>query len=174
MPRVKASHVGSANRDRAHVSQHGQNHVPNGPCVGSNHCAGEPIDGAPIRICGRHLRELYAFAADLVESNWDGAVREYVSGLHDTFKPPRAVKQPLAGWLYFVRFGDRVKIGYTTNPDQRLRDIPHERVIGIVPGTRADEKAWHALLANFHVVGEWFAADPEVVRKLEQVVRRPA
>jgi Meiotically Up-regulated Gene 113 (MUG113) protein len=141
----------------------------NRPCVGSNRCPETVFAGCPVPLCGRHMREVYGFAADMVSERWDEAVREYVSDLHGTFVPPRAVKQPLSGWVYFIRFGDRVKVGYTTKPDQRMRDLPHEQVIGILPGTRADEAAWHHLLADFHVVGEWFRADPQVLAMLGKV-----
>lgn len=144
------------------------------PCIASDHCLEPVIPECPVQLCGHHLREVYAFASDLVTERWDGAVRDYVSTLHGTFTPPRAVKQPLAGWVYFIRFGDRVKVGYTTNPDSRLRDLPHEEVIGIVPGTRADEQAWHRLLADFHVVGEWFRAEPALLAQLRNVVSRTA
>lgn len=139
-------------------------------CVANEHCTQEPIDGCPVHLCGKHLREAYTFAAEMVEDNWDGAVREYVAGLHDTFKPPKAVKQPLAGWVYFIQFGNRVKVGYTTRPVQRMKHLPHERVIGMVPGTREDEAGWHRLLSPHHIVGEWFDADPEVLAVIERVL----
>lgn len=138
-------------------------------CVAGEHCPADPVPDAPVALCAKHLREVYTFAAEMVEQNWDGAVREYVADLHDTFKPPKAVKQPLAGWVYFIQFGDRVKIGYTTKPAQRMQGLPHDRVIGMVPGTRDDEASWHRLLAPHHIVGEWFAAEPEVLAMLERV-----
>jgi hypothetical protein len=140
------------------------------PCVANDYCPGDPLPDAPVRLCGKHAREMYEFCSDMVGNRWDSAVREYVSELHGTFKPPQAVKQPRAGWLYFIRFGDRVKIGYSTNPDARLQALPHERVIGVIPGSRSDEAAWHKLLADFRVVGEWFRADPTVLEVLERVV----
>jgi hypothetical protein len=127
-----------------------------------------------VRLCAEHLRDVYAFASDLVSERWDDAVRQYVSELHQTFKPPATVRQPRSGWIYFIRFGDRVKIGYTTNPDQRMRDLPHDQVLGIMPGTRADEAAWHRLLIDFHVVGEWFRAEPDVIATLARVAERSA
>jgi hypothetical protein len=142
------------------------------PCVANDHCAGEIVPGAPVNLCGMHIREIYGFAADLVSERWDDAIRSYVADLHDTFRPPRAVKQPRAGWVYFVRFGERIKVGYTTDPDTRLRAIPHDEVIGILPGTRDDEAAWHNLLADFHVTGEWFKADAELLATLAGVVER--
>ena len=143
-------------------------------CVANEHCQHPPIPDAPVAICGKHLRELYEFASDMVTERWDSAVREYVSDLHGTFKPPRAVRQPLTGWVYFIRFGDRIKVGFTTNPDRRLKDLPHEEVLGVMEGSRQDEAGWHALLADYRTVGEWFRAEPEVIEHIRQVVARSA
>jgi hypothetical protein len=71
--------------------------------------------------------------------------------------------------VYFVQLGDRVKIGYTEHPKQRFAGLPHEKVIGIVKGTRVDEKGWHVMLADYQVVGEWFVADPELLEVLYRV-----
>ena len=57
-------------------------------------------------------------------------------------------------------------------PRRRMTQLPHEQVIGIVPGTRDDEAAWHRLLADFHVVGEWFRAEPEVLAALERAAAK--
>jgi hypothetical protein len=173
MPRIRHQTAQDASfRARYGVDHHALKYVPAGdgrPCVGSDRCPGEPLEDFPVRLCGVHAREVYEACSDLVTSQWDDAVRDYVAELHDTFKPPRAVKQPLAGWVYFIRFSDRVKVGYTTRPDERMHGLPHEEIIGIIPGTRADERAWHSLLADFHVVGEWFRADPQVLAMLAQV-----
>ncbi len=143
-------------------------------CIGSEKCTQPVVPESPVALCGKHIREVYAFASDLLESNWDGAVRDYVSALHDQFKPPRVVKQPAAGWVYAIRFGDRVKVGYTTDPETRMRNLPHEQVLAMVHGTRADEKAWHDLLADFHVTGEWFQAHHEVLTVLTHMGARSA
>lgn len=128
------------------------------------------MQGAPVPLCGKHLHEVYEFAQDMITENWDGAVRGYVSELHGQFKPPAPVKRGIRhGHVYFIRFSDRVKIGFTTDPVRRLRGLPHEEIIGVVRGTRADERAWHDLLADFHVTGEWFTAAPEVLAMLARV-----
>ena len=58
--------------------------------------------------------------------------------------------------IYFIRFGDRVKIGYTTKLERRLKQLPHDEVLAVVPGSRDDERALHARFAAFRVTGEWF------------------
>lgn len=140
-------------------------------CVAHENCDRELVPGAPVRLCGHHLREAYEFAQDFIAARWDGAVREYVADLQDTFKPPRSVtKRPRPGFVYFVRLGDRIKIGYSENVDKRLTVVPHEEVLGVIPGTRDDERAWHKLLADYRTVGEWFRAEPDVLAAVARVV----
>lgn len=139
-------------------------------CVGSDRCTGELVPGSPVALCGKHLREVYEFAQDVISQRWDGAMRDYVTNLHRRFRPPRAVTKEQPGNLYFIRFGQRIKVGYSENPAARLRELPHEEVLGIVTGTRADEQAWHRLLADYHVTGEWFEAEPEVLEAIARVL----
>lgn len=140
-------------------------------CVAHDSCERDVVDGSPVRLCAHHIREVYEFAQDLVAQRWDGAVREYVADLHDTFKPPRSVlKRPKQGYVYFVRLGDRVKIGYSENVPQRLAAVPHEEVLGVIPGTMDDEQGWHQLLADYRTVGEWFRADDDVLAAIGRVV----
>jgi hypothetical protein len=162
VPHLRSSQGASAHRDNYKIAL--------GYCIARDHCSGELVAGSPVALCAKHLREVYQFTQDIIAEGWDSAVRDYVSDLHKTFKPPRSVtKQPRQGYVYFIQLGDRVKIGFTENPKQRFRDLPHEKIIGIVKGTRADEKGWHVMLADYRVVGEWFVADPELLEVLHRV-----
>lgn len=81
----------------------------------------------------------------------------------------------LAGdWLYAVRIGDYIKIGFTKHLHQRMQHMTnHGRRIGIsgemqilalVAGTCGDEKAVHERLATHCTKGrEWYAPHPEVL-----------
>jgi hypothetical protein len=105
----------------------------------------------------------------MVSEKWDEAVRGYVSELHERFEPPRLIKQPRPGYVYFIRFGDRVKIGYTTDFARRRTELPHDAVLGVIPGTLDDEAAWHRLFADLRIKGEWFHADRELLAAIERV-----
>jgi hypothetical protein len=72
-------------------------------------------------------------------------------------------------YVYGVRCGDYVKIGYTTNPMARLIDLPDSvicpddldlgqelEVLFLVAGDRETEALLHQLLAHAWVAGEWF------------------
>ncbi len=144
-------------------------------CRASDSCPYNPLprEISRIALCGKHLREAYEDAQDLISERWDDACRRYVADLQNTFKPPPAItRRPRQGYVYFIRFGHRVKVGFTENPNRRLGELPHEEVIGVVSGTREDEMAWHALLTDFRVTGEWYQAEPEVMAQIRSVVAK--
>lgn len=74
--------------------------------------------------------------------------------------PPRP--EPV-GCVYFIRLGDLVKIGFTTNLEQRMKDLPQEEVLGIVPfATMREERRCHAAFAHLRRTGEWFDDAPDL------------
>lgn len=68
----------------------------------------------------------------------------------------------LFGLVYFVRLGNRVKIGFTTNLAARMAAIPHEEILGVMPGSLRDEKRCHAAFAHLRTTGEWFEDAPDL------------
>lgn len=80
------------------------------------------------------------------------------------------------GWVYFIRGGDFVKIGWSGDPDRRRDGLatgsPFElEVIGKVPGSVLDERAFHAAFAHLRANGEWFAAKPELIAFMNWAMR---
>lgn len=78
------------------------------------------------------------------------------------------------GNVYIIQHGNRVKIGFTTQPKRRLSDLPHDRVIALIPGDRRLE---HALLTKFKSIrtsGEWFEAHPELIAFAENLAKKAA
>ena len=78
------------------------------------------------------------------------------------------------GFIYFLRLGETVKIGYWADPFRRALNIrtnaPGEidRFIA-VPGRRKDERRLHAALAGSNARGEWFYWSHEVKQMVAQV-----
>jgi hypothetical protein len=65
------------------------------------------------------------------------------------------------GKIYFVAAPGRVKIGFTTNPQDRLDKLRHVdmeelSVIAIIDGTRKLERYLHDKAAPFRIKAEWF------------------
>lgn len=96
-------------------------------------------------------------------------------GLGDLmFDIVRKVKwQPFVnGWVYFVRAGERVKIGHSLNVDARLTALqtgsPYKlELLAIVPGTVRDEAGFHRKFAALREHGEWFRYEGDLREYLE-------
>lgn len=71
------------------------------------------------------------------------------------------------GFVYFIRAGDKVKIGFSAKPFMRLSAIQtshHEdlRIMAYIPGTLKFERRLHQMFRALHVRGEWFQFSPEI------------
>ena len=71
------------------------------------------------------------------------------------------------GHIYFIRCGEYVKVGFSTDHQSRIRAIsantPYEVVLeALHEGTRADEATFHRLLTPHHHKFEWFRWCDEV------------
>lgn len=80
------------------------------------------------------------------------------------FKLPPLPDPSTLGYVYFVRLGNRVKIGYSRNPAERFKEVPLEEVLTITPGSQDDERAAHIRFAHLRTTGEWFKAEPELLK----------
>jgi len=158
----------------AAVAAHGQVCLAAGP-----DCRGVVDGDAPLALCELHLGLAAEWAArsagvtDLLPfpcracgsplgvrypSGWICAVCEWRVGdvVDDELPPPRV------DVVYYLRYGDRVKIGTTANPRQRLAAIWHDEVLAFERGDRTLERRRHAQFAEDRLGGEWFRLSPAV------------
>ena len=100
----------------------------------------------PCRLCGSRLGVRWP-------SGWLCAVCEWRHGEPvDTELPP-----PRIDVVYYLRFHDRVKIGTSAHPRQRLRAIRHDELLAFERGDRALERRRHEQFAAERLGGsEWF------------------
>lgn len=84
--------------------------------------------------------------------------------------PPRPDLGP--GVIYYVRFGDKVKIGTTTNLRQRMASIPHDEILATEPGSYELEKIRHAQFGELRHTkrGEWFRYEGSLIEHVAQLV----
>jgi len=75
------------------------------------------------------------------------------------YAPPRG----RAGVVYFIQFGDRIKIGFTSDLKRRMQVLPHDKVLAVIAGTMQDERRCHEKFAHLRLTGEWFSAGPELL-----------
>jgi hypothetical protein len=110
-----------------------------------------------VPICRHHLLKAWAI------------VQATMQDLVNT--PIEPVPKP-QGYVYFVRFRDRIKIGYTTNMISRMDAVPHEEILAVHPGTMRDEKRCHEAFAHLRENGEWFRIEPDLLAFIEDVARK--
>ena len=103
-------------------------------------CRTVPVAGVGVDVCTEHLAEIRAL-----------------------FAPPESSTPPLAALasqpvVYYLRFGDRVKIGTSANFEVRRHAIPHDEILAVEPGNELVETARQNQFRRFNVKGEWFRA----------------
>jgi hypothetical protein len=59
--------------------------------------------------------------------------------------------------VYYLRFGDRVKIGTSINLKKRLQALQYDALLAVEPGSYGLEKQRHEQFANDRLIGEWFS-----------------
>lgn len=72
------------------------------------------------------------------------------------------LERPKVHVVYYLRYRDRIKIGTTHNPRQRLQAIWHDEVLAFERGGRELERRRHAQFAGLREGGEWFTATEEL------------
>lgn len=110
------------------------------------------------------------------------AVREYeyqqalIKEDHELFKArreremrERAARQP--GFVYYIRIGEHIKIGYATDVNKRMRAYPPSaELLAVHPGTLQMEKELHAQFNAYLDRGrEWFNEGKSLAAHIAQV-----
>ena len=113
----------------------------------------------PCRACGGRLGVRYP-------SGWLCAVCEWRVGevLDGELPPPRV------DVVYYIRFGERIKIGTSANPRQRLARLWHDDVLAFERGDRLVERRRHAQFdALRQGTSEWFSPAPVLDRHIGEL-----
>lgn len=113
----------------------------------------------PCRLCGGGTGVRDAVGWSCLICGW--RVGAYV----DPELPP-----PRIDVVYYLRLGDRVKIGTTFTPRQRFAALPHDEVLAFERGGRSVERARHAEFAADRLgTSEWFALSPGIRAHVERL-----
>jgi hypothetical protein len=88
----------------------------------------------------------------------------------------------LGPFVYYIQCGQFVKIGYSINPEDRVKQIRRggraarptvwaddPKLLGYEPGARDLEASRHAQFADLHDRGEWFTLTPALAEHIEGV-----
>jgi hypothetical protein len=128
-----------------------------------------PIDGCiftvvedVVPVCRRHAIEIWK-QVQLTLPPAETAHQHEVRLQADEAR--RAGVRQEQGWIYFLELDEKIKVGWTSNLEKRLRSYPpHARVVVSYPATRADERDMHRTLRTELVAGrEWYGRTPLVL-----------
>lgn len=150
----------------------------------------EEIDARPRAFPRRSAREFFNMeqAAALLGVSVDMLLRFVPPSLSPSPRNPRWSSEDLSSLdfysvchVYAIRRADtrEVKIGISTNPVRRLRDLQsnHARKLELLlafPGMVEHEVALHTRFKAHRLRGEWFDEVPEITTWIEDVGGCPA
>lgn len=91
-------------------------------------------------------------------------------------KVDRALRRSRSGYVYFLRCGEFVKIGYSETPLDRVAaiaagSIGDHKLLGLVRGGITMEKQLHQRFKAFRHKGEWFHACSWVLSEIDKLVK---
>lgn len=136
-------------------------------------CDGESVDGS-VPLCQRHHLKAWRTFEKMAHLPIAELRRELAQENCEGMFPitPHSTPNITQGAVYFIRFSDRVKIGFTTDLRRRLGDLPYDEVLGVrVPATMTDERRLHKAFARLRVTGEWFRAEPELLTYIARTAK---
>lgn len=155
--------MNATNRRVPATSQHhprttvGLSEIDTGCCAPD--CSAPSLEDAPFSICTAHYIE--------IARHWDSQKADFRSLGEKAPAVPEPALAPL-GCVYFLRLGDRVKIGHTRDLRRRRREVPHDELLAAIPGGQETERDWHRRFDHLRWQGEWFAATPELLEAIRQ------
>jgi hypothetical protein len=74
--------------------------------------------------------------------------------------------------VYYMRLGDMVKIGWTTNLATRKAKINPQEILATEPGDATVERERHKQFADLRVHGEWFRLESPLTKWISEVKAR--
>lgn len=111
-------------------------------------CNADVVD---FPLCRRHQLKAYTRIAQQMDTLRESMLRDVVRS------------DPRTKCVYFIRYRDMVKIGYSIEPQTRIKAHPYDEVLAIVPGDHKAEQRYHKQFAHLRENGEWFRAEPELL-----------
>lgn len=124
-------------------------------------CERVASDRVGIALCERHLQKAWA-------------AYQVIQGAEVPDLQPDPNRDVLSldarGTVYFIRVGDLIKIGWTSKPDRRMRDLKADAILHFRAGTRRDEFRFHGMCLDHLAKGrEWFHNSPWMIRFIKDL-----
>lgn len=120
--------------------------------------------GGDAPLCLAHL----TLAAKIHKASTDGV--EFVWRVRAEIHLPEP-KQPVSGFVYYVRSGGFIKIGWTSDLTKRMKGYPPDSILlAVEPGPRQLETRRHKQFSHHRTHGrEWYTMAPTLMHHVETV-----
>lgn len=133
---------------------------------------------APQPFCQRHAQTILIHARDQLTSaaEFQDVVDERIDERKARVRENRARKPDM---VYFAKRGDQIKIGHSTIPKRRLRDLanaagaPFDAVV-VAKGGWTREQGYHIEFEEDRIQGEWFAFTDSIAREMARLSQLPS
>jgi hypothetical protein len=122
-------------------------------------------NGASIRSLAEETGRSYGFIHRILV---EAGVELRAQGGSQSGATTRRQRQ-VSGTVYYMRIGNRVKIGWTSNLKTRMASINPEELLASEPGTRDTERERHQQFDNLRIHGEWFAMEEPLLSHIESL-----
>lgn len=115
-------------------------------------------------LCDHHLKK--AWAAFEVANGAD------VPEPREPYAQPHpSTQRDKPGVVYFIRIGEELKIGWTSNIKNRSNALQADAVLHVQPGTQHDEHEYHQQFNEHRTRGkEWFALNEDTQEKIQEII----
>lgn len=142
-------------------------------------CTGRPSTRYDVHLCDDHAIHIWATVNGGIKTAEmrKTAAAEAAAHARDEAAAKLDAGQdldrtdPVPGWIYYLRVGDTIKIGYARSVYNRLRQYPPNAVLlAVEPGTPKIERARHSLFHAHLAAGrEWFHPNAELDTWIDQI-----
>jgi len=118
-------------------------------------------------ICPAHL----GLAAKIHKASSDGVEFVWRTRAVIVPEPEPEPAQPKSGFVYYVRSGGFIKIGWTSDLTKRMKGYPPDSVLlAVEPGPRQLETRRHKQFAHHRTHGrEWYTMAPTLTHHIDSV-----
>lgn len=96
-------------------------------------------------------------------------VRQAIESIIKRRRPEPPPKPKLPDVVYYMRIGNRVKIGTSTNLVERLKALNPEELMVTEPGGPDTERSRHRQFADLRTHGEWFKLEGPLLEHIERL-----
>ena len=155
-----------------------QTPVPTGGCTAlrrtGEFCDGDSLPDAPFPICVVHAAEVLRYLNSVVTDG--GAAVEAARAIEGEDVPSILIPDEDAPLVYYLRVGNHIKIGHSTNFTVRRRQYPPDaELLAVEFGDTALELQRHRQFRkDLARRREWFTPSPELMAHIKDLAEQAA